>query len=397
MLKLVWRFALLFLLSAAVAAQPPAPPPTLTFVPIRPIQPPARPLLDETASANVTRFSFIAYGDTRSGNAIPGDGDVVHPIHSQIVEKMIATARARAATRFPVRFVIQSGDAVLRGVNAAQWNVSFIPVIEKLTRRGISYFFTVGNHDVTGMPAGAPSRMMGLHNTLTAIARLIPPEGSPRRLNGYPTYAVGYGNTFLIALDSNLAADTLQLAWVTDQLEYLDRKRFRHVVVFFHHPPFSSGPHGGDIVEPATAAIRATYMPLFRKHHVRMIVTGHDHLYDHFVERYIANGATHRIDSIVTGGGGAPVYTYNGEPDLQEYLAAGAAQNVRVEHLARPGPTAADNPHHFVVVQVDGDHLSIEVVGLGPTPFAPFNGSARIQLTDRVSQARTDGVESSFT
>ena len=58
----------------------------------------------------------------------------------------------------------------------------------------IPYFFSVGNHDVTGMPAGDPARALGLHNTLTAMSKLMPPEGSPRRLSGYPTYAFGYGN-----------------------------------------------------------------------------------------------------------------------------------------------------------------------------------------------------------
>src|SRR5262249_40536572 len=76
---------------------------------------------------------------------------------------------------------------------------------ERLTKgANIPYFFSAGNHDVTSGPPGDPQRAIGLHNTLTAISRLIPPEGSPRRLNGYPTYAFGYGNAFFIALDSHL-------------------------------------------------------------------------------------------------------------------------------------------------------------------------------------------------
>ena len=63
-------------------------------------------------------------------------------------------------------------------------------------------------------------------------------------------------------------------------------------------------------------------------------------------------------------------------------LAASAAQKVRVEHLAKPGPAVADNPHHFVVVRVDGDRLSIEVVGTGRTPFKPYKGKARVTLND---------------
>jgi hypothetical protein len=405
-------FALLLIagLSTVVIAQQPAVPPQLApqpvipavWVPVRPIEPPATPLASEASSAGVTRFSFFAYGDTRSGGVlgVPGDGDVIHPEHTRIVDRMIARAGELARTPFPLKFVLQSGDAVLRGINGAMWNVSFSPIIERLTRdANIPYFFSVGNHDVTGMPAGDPQRALGLHNTLTAMSKLIPPEGSPRRLSGYPTYAFGYGNAFFIAFDSNIASDAIQLAWVTNQLEHLDRARYRHVIAFFHHPPFSSGPHSGasgtpmpgtgqkapDRLEPATVAIRTMYVPLFRKHHVALLVGGHDHLYDHFVEHYVDNGVTYRMDSLVTGGGGAPIYSYVGEPDFRGYVAANVAEGVRVDHLMKPGSTPEENPHHFVVVQVDGDRLSLEVIGTGPAPYTPYNGSAKIVLSDRAS------------
>jgi len=385
--------AIVVTVAAAAAQQPtqppaPAPPPIPKLVSVKPIDPPGTPLPAESASAGITRFSFIAYGDTRSGSepGVPGDGQVVHPEHTRLMDTMLARIKSHAASPFPVRFVVQSGDAVLRGANGDHWNVSFTPIIERLTRgAGIPYFFSVGNHDVSGMPQGDPLRSLALHNTLTVMSRLIPPEGSPRRLSGYPTYAVGYGNAFVIALDSNIAADAIQLAWVTEQLEHLDRARYHHIVVVFHHPPFSSGPHGGTHVEPATVAIRERYMPLFRKHHVRMIIAGHDHLYDHWVERYMDNGTSYRLDALVTGGGGAPAYAYSAEPDLQPYVAAGAAQQVAVQHLAVPGPTAADNPRHFVLIQVDGDSLSLEVVAIGASGFGPYNGRSRVDLTDRVS------------
>lgn len=135
----------------------------------------------------------------------------------------------------------------------------------------------------------------------------------------------------------------------------------------------------------AAISVAAVYMPLFRAHHVRLIVAGHDHLYDHFVEPYDDHGVTHRIDAVVTGGGGAPQYPYGGEPDLTDYLAAGAAQNVRVEHVVTPSPIAAENPHHFVIFQVDGEQLSLEVVGIGAVPYRPYDGSARVQLNNRGS------------
>jgi hypothetical protein len=282
------------------------------------------------------------------------------------------------------------------------WNVSFTPIIDRLTHANIPYFFAVGNHDTGTQPMGDPSRSMGLHNTLTAVSKLIPPEGSSRRLAGYPTYAFGYGNTFVIALDSNIASDTLQFAWVADQLEKLDRNRYKNIVVFFHHPPYSSGPHGGGSADPVpgtgrkaadrpeaqTMSIRAMYMPLFRKHHVKLLVTGHDHLYDHFVERYETGGAPYRIDTLITGGGGAPRYGYIGEPDLKPYAAAGAADKVRVEHVMKPGDGPDDNPHHFVLVRVDGERLSIEVISTRETPpYTPYpGGKAKVTLSDSGSQ-----------
>jgi hypothetical protein len=353
---------------------------------VRPIAPPATPLPDEAASAGVTKFSFIAYGDTRSGAepGVPGDGEVLHQLHNELVSDMLAKIKALGSTPYPLRFVVQSGDAVLRGQSGAMWNVSFSPIIERLTETGnVPYFFAVGNHDVTTMPPGDPGRARGLHNTLTAMSKLIPPEGSPRRLSGYPTYAFAYGNLLVVMLDSNLASDAFQLAWVTDQLERLDRSRFRHVIAVFHHPPFTSGLHGGPTLEPQSAAIRNLYAPLFRKHHVRMTIAGHDHLLDHWVERYTDRGMTYRRDDVVTGGGGAPIYTYTGEPDLSAYCAAGAGENVRVEHLIKPGRTREENPHHFLVLQVDGDRLSLEVEAIGGTPFAPYGGRSGVELSDR--------------
>jgi hypothetical protein len=346
---------------------------------VRPIQAPAAPLPAEAESAGVTRFSFFAYGDTRSANGPQGDGFVVHPDHSRIIDLMLSRAKSLGSTPAPVRFVVQTGDAVLRGPNADMWNVSFTPVINRLTRAGIPYFFTVGNHDVTGMPIGDPQRESGLANTLAAISNLIPADDSPRRLKDYPTYAFGYGHAFFVLFDSDIASDPLQFTWVQNQIEHLDRTRFPLIVAVFHHPIFSSGPHGGKTLEPASVALRNLYMPMFRRNHVRLLLTGHDHLFDHFAELYDDKGVTYRMDAIVTGGGGAPIYTYDSEPNLTAYLEAGKAQNVRVQHLTRPGSFAEDNPHHFVIVQVDGDKLSVEVVG-SEGSYRPYKGRARLDL-----------------
>src|SRR5438128_2397931 len=115
----VWMFGLVVAVAAAlrVAAQQPelAPP---SFVVIRPIPPPARPLPPEADSARERQFSFIAYGDTRT----PLDDAVPEVDHARVVAAILSRIKALAGTQFPVRFVIQSGDAVYNGTKGEQLN-----------------------------------------------------------------------------------------------------------------------------------------------------------------------------------------------------------------------------------------------------------------------------------
>ncbi|MHB1097123.1 MAG: metallophosphoesterase family protein [Gemmatimonadaceae bacterium] len=364
-------------------------------VPVQPTQPatpldtvrailrPRVPLPAESATAGVTRFSFIAYGDTRGRR----DGTELQYEHSLIVDAMLRVIAQRASGPSPIRFILQSGDAVVNGRDPKQWNVSFTGLINRLTvEGGVPYFLAPGNHDVTSAAElDNPGRKEGLTNYLRAVAQLIPPDGATRRLNGYPTYAFGYGNTFVLAFDSNIGADSTQFAWARAQLEGLDRRRFTNIVAFFHHPTYSSGPHGGAIIERPTAAVRDKWIPMFRKHGVQLLVTGHEHLYEHWVERYRdAKGVRQRMDQLVTGGGGAPLYPYRGEPDLRAYIAASGADSARVQHLVRPGPEPGDNPYHFVVVHVDGTRISLEVQSVDwGSGFAPYR-SNRATLRDSV-------------
>ena len=75
------------------------------------IKPPATPLPAEATSRGVTKFSFIAYGDTRGRR----DGATLQYEHSLIVDSMLAQIKKLQTTDYPVRFVLQSGDAVEAG------------------------------------------------------------------------------------------------------------------------------------------------------------------------------------------------------------------------------------------------------------------------------------------
>lgn len=330
---------------------------------VRSISPPLHPLPAENLSADVTKFSFLVYGDTRGRR----DGKDIQYEHSMVIDSMLDTIKKRAKTAYPVKFVLQSGDAVVNGREPRQWNASFVSLINRITTEGgVPYFLAPGNHDVTGSESVTNAeRKDGLTNYLAAVSQLIPPDGAHRRLDGFPCFAFGYGNSFFLALDSNISASPVQYSWVTNQLAGLDRARYTNVFAFFHHPPFSSGGHGASTIEAPAADIRKRYMPLFRQHHIRAIFAGHEHFFEHWVERY-QDKATNkfRLDMIITGGGGAPLYAYRGEPSTDAYKKMFEKEKIELEHLVVPGPKPGDNPYHYVLVQVDGTQLKLEVIGI---------------------------------
>ncbi len=344
---------------------------------VRAIPPPATPLASEADSAGISKFSFIVYGDTRGRQ----DGTELQYEHGMVIDGMLAQIRRLQPTEFPIKFVLQSGDAVVAGDKVEQWNTSYIPLIEKLTRNGnVPYFLVPGNHDVgTATTHAAPARQPGLRNLNDAMSALMPAEGTPRRLNGYPVYAFGYGNTFVLGIDSNLVGDETQFAWAKAQLEGLDHNRFKHIAVFCHQTVFSSGPHGGATVEAQTLEMRTRWMPLFRANHVDAVFSGHEHFFEHWVERYTDAAGPHRMDLVISGGGGAPLYSYRQDPDVRDYVRSNAASAVRLEHLSTPGPKAGDNPYHFLVVRVDGDQWDLDVVGVDwGVGYQPYRSSRTV-------------------
>jgi len=356
-------------------------PPEAINEPVRAIKAPRAPLPGEKDSAGVNRFSFIVYGDTRGRR----DGFELQYEHSLVVNSAVGAIKKLEKTPFPVRFVIQTGDGVANGAIGRQWNASYVDLINRLTQDGgVPYFLAPGNHDVSSAAThDDPRRQPGLKNFFSANAELIPPEGSPRRLAGYPVFSFGYGNMFVIALDSNIAGDDKQYEWVKSQLEGLDRNRYRHVVVYFHHPILSSGPHGGPKVESQTAILRQRYMPMFRRHHVRMIFAGHDHMFEHWVERYEDETGKYRMDHVLTGGGGAPLYAYAGDPDTRDYIKAGATEKVTLDRIAKPAYEPGEGAYHYVLVQVDGDRISLEVIGVDwGRNFQPYR-SNKADLSDK--------------
>src|SRR5262245_27241282 len=116
MSSVIYRLATaLVIASAAVdGAQPIAPESSVPSIPTR------APLPPGAATAGITRFSSITYGDTRGRH----DGTQMQSEHQLVIESMLGTIKRLAGTPDAIKFVVQSGDAVQNGSIAAQLSVS---------------------------------------------------------------------------------------------------------------------------------------------------------------------------------------------------------------------------------------------------------------------------------
>lgn len=207
--------------------------------------------------------------------------------------------------RNPSQLLVTLGDNdYTRGRSfASSWNASF----GWLADAEVGVAGALGNHDVQ--------------------VRRGRYEFGLLRMSG-PYYVRRIGEVELIVLDST-AISTAQTAWLRGMLA--TRAGFTRIVVL-HHPPFTCGGHLGSV------AVRRSWMQLFVRGGVHLVLSGHDHNY----QRFERDGVTY----VVHGGGGAGLYTLRPCP-------AGYPRRV----AARVG-------HGFVHVTADAGSLLVRIVDL---------------------------------
>lgn len=205
----------------------------------------------------------------------------------------------------PASFILTTGDNFYSPDGTAT-RATFDRPEACLLATGLPWRATWGNHDLGG------------NSTATRLA-------SPRRW-----YSFAQGPVRVIVLDGNQPSSPAQLAFLRRTLE---RASEPVRIVTIHQPPYTAGLH-----EPSTTQQRLM-VPLFRKHGVSLVLSGHNHSY----ERIVTGGVTY----IVSGGGGAQVYPCvrlpaglkkcTPEYHFLEVDASPAAINVRV--VRRDGST----------------------------------------------------------
>jgi 3',5'-cyclic AMP phosphodiesterase CpdA len=98
-------------------------------------------------------------------------------------------------------------------------------------------------------------------------------------------YSVSLREVQLFLLDSNDVDDT-QTAWLARSLT---QSTARWKLAAFHHPAFTCGKYGSH------PGVLRRWVPLFQRHGVRLVLSGHDHSYQRFAPRrgvrYVVHGA----------------------------------------------------------------------------------------------------------
>jgi 3',5'-cyclic AMP phosphodiesterase CpdA len=278
-----------------------------------------------------TRFAVI--GDTGTGDK-----------NQLAVAKQLNTYRARA----PYEFVIMMGDNIYGSDSPKDYDRKFAQPYKPLLDAGVKFYAALGNHDDPSQRFFKPFNMNG---------------------ERYYTFKPGINSGIrFFALDSNYMDDK-QLDWLDKELAASgsDWK-----ICFFHHPPYSSGETHG-----SADVLRDQIEPLFLKHGVNVVFTGHEHFYERIKpQKGIA------------------------------YFIAGSSAKLRKGNINPDALQAKGNDQDFtfMLVEIAGDDLYFQTItGTGQTvdsgsvhrvgkvdspnkttqPVVPTGGSVRPKTTGR--------------
>jgi Calcineurin-like phosphoesterase len=195
------------------------------------------PASGETLNVSLPRkngsLRFAAIGDTGSGSK---------------EQQQVANMMLRYRQVFPFEFVLMMGDNLYGGESPKDFQKKFEGVYKKLLDDKVKFYAALGNHDTSNQ------RFYEYFN-----------------MNGNEYYRFKKGDVAFYALNSNYL-DKRQMKWLEDELSK-DTSKWK--IAFLHHPPYSSGKkHGSD------EAVREVLEPVFLKHGVNLVLTGHDHFYE---------------------------------------------------------------------------------------------------------------------
>jgi 3',5'-cyclic AMP phosphodiesterase CpdA len=230
--------------------------------------------------------------------AVIGDNGTGDRFEYEVAQQMVASRQ-----HFPFELVLMLGDNIYGGQSPRDFVQKFEAPYRPLLEAGVRFYASLGNHD-------------------NQSNRLY----QPFNMDGERYYTFAKRNVRFFVLDSDYL-DAKQLAWVDAALRSSSDE---WKICYFHHPLYSDGRRHGSQVD-----LRVLLEPIFIKHGVNVVFSGHDHVYERLTpQRGI------------------------------QYFVSGAAGQVRKGDLRRSGMTAAafDQDQSFMLVQIAGSELSFQAI-----------------------------------
>jgi predicted phosphodiesterase len=151
-----------------------------------------------------------------------------------------------------------------------------------------------------------------------------------------------------------VAPDGAEPAWLQRELA-ASEKTFR--VVFMHHPPLSFAKHNRNWTDPNNGnrlrEKRRRLLKLFHQYGVQLVVTGHQHMYEHNVLTSIGGEAVEPLHVIITGGGGSPLHRASTASGRDEYRMGYRNEGLEVACKVQ------ESVYNYCVLEVDDERLTI--------------------------------------
>jgi hypothetical protein len=276
------RFQPILALMIAMAASNCA----VRIAPINPTTIPA-PAVNLPHDQDSVRFAVI--GDAGTGGA---------------AQYRVAARLAAAHSVFPFEFVLMTGDNMYGSEGARDYETKFEIPYKPLLDRDVKFYAALGNHDDTNQ----------IHYELFNMGG-----------KQYYTFRPKAGARFF-ALNSDYMSPE-QLEWLEKELSASGSK---WKIAFFHHPMYSAGRHGSDLM------LREAVEPLFVKHGVGVVFAGHEHFYERTKPQ---KGIYH-----ITSG------------------AAGKLRAGDIDRGTRFHEAGFDEGYHFILAEIVDDRMHFQVI-----------------------------------
>ena len=162
----------------------------------------------------------------------------------------LAAQMKRVHDVFPYELVALVGDNLYGSERPQDFRKKFEDPYKPLLDAGVKFYASLGNHD---------AREQRYYKLFNMDGKL------------YYSYKASKQSVRFFALESTYL-DPEQVAWFEKELKDSNSD---WKIPYFHHPPYSSGDrHGSD------TRLREVLEPLFIKHNVSVVLTGHDHFYE---------------------------------------------------------------------------------------------------------------------